>query len=130
MGLLILMGLPNATSVNQEMDAPYGAFKSATYSCGEIILTQRLQMRGLQNVAAHQAHQQDADADNDGVAGRVVPQPLVMNFDDLATIVDGNVDDAIELKPFTRSFTFLGSWPKVGFVPFTRACVKKLESAA
>jgi hypothetical protein len=30
LGLLILMGLPNATSVNQEMDALYGAFKSAT----------------------------------------------------------------------------------------------------
>ena len=30
MGLLILMGLPNATSVNQEMDALYGAFKSAS----------------------------------------------------------------------------------------------------
>ena len=128
-GLLILMGLPNATSVNQEMDALYGAFKSATYARGEIILTHRLRMRGLQNVAAHRA-QQDADAPDhheDGVAGRVFPPPLAMNFEDLATIVDGNVDDAIELKPFTRNFTrekILGSWAKVGFVPLTRACVK------
>ena len=29
-GLIILMGLPNATSVQQEMDALYGPFKSAT----------------------------------------------------------------------------------------------------
>ena len=34
LGLLILMGLPNATSVNQEMDALYGAFRSATYARG------------------------------------------------------------------------------------------------
>jgi hypothetical protein len=31
------------------------------------------------------------------------------------------------MKPFSRSFTkekILGSWSKVGFVPFTRNCVK------
>ncbi len=33
LGLVILMGLPNATSVQQEMDALYGPFKSAAYSC-------------------------------------------------------------------------------------------------
>ncbi|KAI2492854.1 hypothetical protein MHU86_21695 [Fragilaria crotonensis] len=41
MGLYILMGLPNATSVQQEMDALYGAFKSATYARGEVILIEK-----------------------------------------------------------------------------------------
>ena len=50
-GLFILMGLPNATSVNQEMDALYGAFKSAFYARGEVILTERLRMKGLRNSA-------------------------------------------------------------------------------
>ncbi|KAI2498179.1 hypothetical protein MHU86_16322 [Fragilaria crotonensis] len=31
-GLIIIMGLPNATSVQQEMDVLYGPFKSATYA--------------------------------------------------------------------------------------------------
>jgi hypothetical protein len=31
----------------------------------------------------------------------MIPAPIAMNFEDLATIVDG----AIELKPFTRNFT-------------------------
>jgi len=31
-GLIIIMGLPNATSVQQEMDALYGPFKLATYA--------------------------------------------------------------------------------------------------
>jgi hypothetical protein len=31
-GLIVILGLPNATSVQQEMDALYGPFKSATYS--------------------------------------------------------------------------------------------------
>ena len=39
-GLLMLVGLPNASSVNQEMDALYGAFKSAMYARGEVILTE------------------------------------------------------------------------------------------
>ncbi len=34
MGLFILMGLPNTTSVQQEMDVLYGAFKSAAYARG------------------------------------------------------------------------------------------------
>jgi hypothetical protein len=34
-GLITLLGLPNATSFQQEMDAMYGSFKSATYSCGK-----------------------------------------------------------------------------------------------
>ena len=45
------MGLPNATSVNQEMDALYGPFKTATYARGESILTEQLRLRGLQNSA-------------------------------------------------------------------------------
>jgi hypothetical protein len=32
LGLLLLMGPPDVTSVNQEMDALYGSFKSATYT--------------------------------------------------------------------------------------------------
>ena len=74
MGLLILMGLPNATSVNQEMDALYGPFKSATYARGEIILTQRLRTRGLQNAAAAVIQApQDFDNNEEDVAGCVIP---------------------------------------------------------
>jgi hypothetical protein len=41
-GLLIMSGLPNATSVQQEMDALYGAFKSATFDRGEFVLMQKM----------------------------------------------------------------------------------------
>jgi hypothetical protein len=41
-GLIIIMGLPNATSVQQEMDALYGPFKSATYSRGEKVVQEKL----------------------------------------------------------------------------------------
>jgi hypothetical protein len=42
MGLIILSGLPNSTSVQQEMDALYGPFKSATYASGESILMEKI----------------------------------------------------------------------------------------
>jgi len=46
-GLSIIMGLPNATSVQQEMDALYGAFKSSTYACREKVVQHKLRIRGL-----------------------------------------------------------------------------------
>jgi hypothetical protein len=53
-----------------------------------------------------------------------------MDFEDLATIVDGSKIDNICMKPFTRHFTtvkILNSWLKVVFCPFTRNCVKKKD---
>jgi hypothetical protein len=41
------MGLPNATSVQQEMDALYGPFKLATYACGEKVVQEKLREQGL-----------------------------------------------------------------------------------
>jgi len=46
-GLIIIMGLPNATSVQQEMDALYGPFKSSTYARGEKVVQAKLRDRGL-----------------------------------------------------------------------------------
>jgi hypothetical protein len=133
-GLLILMGLPNATSVNQEMDALYGAFKSATYARGEVILTERLRLKGLRNSARaiateegdddmEEGEQQDAAGGHDRS-----PRPalVAMGFEDLATVVNGEQGDEIGMKPFAKNFTkekILASWSKVGFVPLTRKCI-------
>ena len=46
-GLIIIMGLPNATSVQQEMDALYGPFKSSMYACGEKVVQQKLRAQDL-----------------------------------------------------------------------------------
>jgi hypothetical protein len=134
-GLLILMGLPNATSVNQEMDALYGVFKSATYARGEVILTDRLRLKGLQTTAraaAAAAEEDDDDNNNDEEEeGDGEPQSrgvtVSMGFEDLSTVVNGKQGDLLENRPFDRNFTkakISASWVKVGFVPFTRNCVK------
>ena len=131
MGLFILMGLPNATSVQQEMDALYGAFKSATYARGEIIL-----MEKMRDQADHQSRMLDEEADDDDEAtdeqvdganhtGRA-EGALSLGFNDLATVVNGRENEDVSLKPFEKCFTresILGSWRKVGFVPFTRMCL-------
>jgi hypothetical protein len=67
------MGLPNATSVQQEMDALYGPFKSATYRHGEKVVQKKLRIRGL------------ARKNGDKVPKAV----LNLDFNDLATIVNG-----------------------------------------
>ena len=114
------MGLPNATSVNQEMDALYGSFKSATYARGEVILTERMRLRGLERSAAA--------AGNGAHAAAPTLTPFAMGFEDLSTVVDGNSTDDVSMKPFTRTFTtekILQSWSaKVGFCPFTRNCIQ------
>ena len=109
MGLIILSGLPNSTSVQQEMDALYGPFKSATYDRGEYILMEKMKERGQRRGTA--------------MPGAAI---LSLGFDDLATIVDGKDDDELSMKPFTKTFTkekILKAWAKIGLVPFTRKCV-------
>ncbi len=52
---------------------------------------------------------------------------LNLNFSDLPTIVNGTAADAIADKPFNLHFNrekILWSWAKIGFVPFTRSCLK------
>ena len=74
MGLLIMSGLPNATSFQQEMDALYGAFKSATYDCGEMVLMEKMRKRG---VATRNG--------NVRVAAAAAASILTLGFEDLAT---------------------------------------------
>jgi hypothetical protein len=110
-GLIILMGLPNATSVQQEMDALYGPFNSATYARGEKVVQKKLRDRGL------------ARRNGNPFQSSV----LNLNFSDLATIVNGVPDDDLCDRPFDCHFTkerILWSWAKVGFVPFTRNCLR------
>jgi hypothetical protein len=112
-GLIIMMGLPNATSIQQEMDALYGAFKAATYARGEKVVQGKLRARGL---ARRNAEEQ-------------VRSSAVLNLDlsDLATIVNGTPDDDLRDRPFDSNFSkekILLAWNKVGFVPFNRNCLK------
>ncbi len=100
-GLIIIMGLPNAASVQQEMDALYGPFKTATYSCGEKVLKQKMKERSS--------------------------AVLNLDFSDLPTMVNGTAADAIADKPIDLHFNkekILWLWAKIGFVPFTRSCLK------
>ena len=114
-GLIIISGLPNATSVQQEMDALYGAFKSATYDRGEFVLMQKMKQRGVA-----------ARTGNARVAAAAAASILTLGFEDLATIVNGHADDNVSMRPFDKHFTkekILQAWHKIGFVPFTRRCL-------
>ena len=137
MGLYILMGLPNATSVQQEMDALYGAFKSSTYARGEVILMEKMrdQANRRNRMIEEEANHEDDEAtevhkETDGantVAGRAEGLSS-LGFNDLATVVNGKEGEDVSLRPFDKCFTkknILSSWRKVvGFVPFTRMCLK------
>jgi hypothetical protein len=115
MGLIILAGLPNATSVQQEMDALYGAFKSATYDRGEMVLMEKMRARGAA-----------ARNDNARIAAAAAGSILTLGFEDLPVIVNGHADDDVSTQPFNKCFTkekIVQAWQKIGFVPFTRNCL-------
>jgi hypothetical protein len=86
--------LIDSTSVNQEMDALYGAFKSATYARGEVILTEQMRLRGLKRSAAAMAAAAAAavnddddkvNATEDVNAGAPPLTSFTMGFEDLST---------------------------------------------
>jgi hypothetical protein len=121
-GLLILLGLPNATSVQQEMDVMYQGFKAATYAAwGETLLTRKLMLRGRE-IEEHRRINR-----NGATGAAVVSIPLSIGFEDLSIVVNGYDDDPIDMKPFDKFFNkerIVLSWKRVGFVPFTRNCLK------
>ena len=126
MGLLILMGLPNATSVQQEMDVMYQGFKAATYARGEALLTRKLMIRGRRQEENRRQHRLQVAANGIMVALPQLP-PLGIGFEDLAAVVNGEEGDELDMRPFDKFFTkerILSSWAKVGFVPFTRKCLE------
>ncbi|KAI2509104.1 hypothetical protein MHU86_5352 [Fragilaria crotonensis] len=99
-GLIIIMGLPNATSVQQEMDALYGPFKSATYSRGEKVVQEKLKQQGL--------------ARRNGERLRCAV--LNLDFSNLPTIINGREDDNECDRPFKAHFTkekILCSWQRL-----------------
>ena len=114
-GLIIMSGLPNATSVQQEMDALYGAFKSATNNCGEFVLMQKMKHIGI-----------TARTGNGRVAAAAAASIMTLGLEDLATIVNGHADDNVLMRLFDKHFTkekILQTWHKIGFVPFTQRCL-------
>ena len=109
-GLLLLFGLPNATSVNQEMDDLYGPFKTATYARAERLVSEKIKDRGAKRKQ-----------------GLTFPAVISLGFADLPTVVNGTEGNGIMDKPFSRFFTkekILHSWSNIGLVPFTRASLK------
>ena len=109
MGLIIMAGLPNATSVQQDMDVLYGAFKSATYGRDEVLLMEKMRRRGA---TARNANAREAAA----AAGSSI---LSLGFEDLAVIVNGRTDDDISQRQFDKCFTeekILQAWCKVAWL--------------
>ena len=122
-GLLILLGLPNAMSVQQDMDVMYQEFKAATYTRGETLLARRKLMLRGREIDEHRRINR-----NGATGAAVVSTPLSIGFEDLSIVVNGYDNDPMDMKPFDKFFTkerIVSSWERVGFVPFTRNwCLK------
>ena len=77
---------------------------------GEVFLAERLKLRGLQNTAAAiaaTANEDAADLSADDAPADADPlTSLAVDFEDLSTVVDGNITDNDDKgRPFSRSFS-------------------------
>jgi len=95
-GLLIMLGLPNATSVNQEMDALFQGFKTASDARGEILLTERMKKQGELRTVRREFNAEESEEDGNEATG--CTRFVTMGFEDLATVVNGTEDDTVGVK--------------------------------
>jgi hypothetical protein len=135
MGLLLLMGLPNATAIQQEMDVLFQGFKAATYARGLTLLTKKLMLRGrefqlnrnaegmVEEDETEQGEDRENDDDNDmltrrrtlmteerattrsSVAKATASKALMIGFEELSIVVDGTEGDPLDMRPFRKFFT-------------------------
>ena len=112
-GCLQLPGLPNSTSVSQEMDQLYTGFKGKTDDRAEEIFERKTFERAKVLEKRHTTPDIQ------------VPVAHLTN-DDIPEMINGRPGDPLEKRPFDLMFSqqnIVRSWLKVGFVPFTRAAL-------
>ena len=131
LGVYIVMGLPNATAAQAELDQMYAMFqprckKSAIRVVGRKMAL-RAQARAL-NVEASDSDSGDGDdeSDDDDKRCKKIKGASICNINltkrDLGNIVNGFPDDAIEDRPFDYCFSkdnIIKNWIAVGFMPMT-----------
>ena len=140
-GVLLVLGLPNSTSCTQEQDQLYQEFKGKTRAMTNEVYSDKLATRSdhiknikedLRGLGFREEYDQD---DNNIVtpAMKVVLNRLKdamktvsLTNDDLSLIVNGKPNDRLN-SPFFSTFTkekITNCFARVGYVPFTRACLK------
>ena len=152
-GVYIVLGLPNSTSVSQEMDQLYQTFKGKCRSKTLALFAEKLSKRStciqvaketLKNLGysqiesdtaseltQHEPQSQSQEKSEDITKALKeltdALKPPTLNNTDLAYIVNGREGEKLHLRPFDMTFTeerIMKCNAKVGFVPFTRACLK------
>ena len=152
-GLKIILSLPNATSVHAELDQFFGPFKgycrSRTLDHFSLKLKTKINdikqdmsnkktrsntkdiddinvMKENLNIIRDDPEKGDHHTDTDDHLSKI-KCVVGLNNNDLSVMINGNDTDTLENRPFDRCFTkskIKDAFYKVGFVPFTRECLK------
>ena len=132
LGVYILLGLPNGTEAQAELDQMYSEFKPRCKTSAVRVAGRKMKMR----LEARQRHALDVlidddenvsgdGSDSESIAKKSYGQSLCnvsLTNRDLGAIVNGYPDDPVELRPFDYCFTkekIIKSWIAVGFLPMT-----------
>ena len=147
-GLYIMLGLPNGTSANQEMDQGYADLKReckastlrvASRKLAACVAIRKKALEGASRAAdplteedllryVQDAEEESDDDDHDKEVCALSYAGGICNVSlgnlDLANIVNGWPDNPVDRRPFDKIFTpanVRSWWEKVGFLPMTRA---------
>jgi hypothetical protein len=114
-GLMMMLGIPNATEANAEPDQLFGAFKSGLEKVQNRILARK---RAANKAARQQVKDGDVSATKDIV-------PVVLKKEDVWELLDGRHDDPPEMQPFSFHLQdakkLEHAAARVGACPATRA---------
>ena len=148
LGFIILLSLPNATSVSAELDQFFGVYKGWCHTRTLNHFSEKLQIkieelnkqRQIRSVNSQVndllVTKDDLDltrreeGDNSGKLDTQLTKVkcvVGLDNDDLAVMINGKPNDPLEMRPFDRCFQkdrILSAWHKVGFIPFTRSCLQ------
>ena len=141
-----MLGLPNSTSVSQEMDQLYQTFKGRCRSKTLSLFSQKLTTRSRNIIrcqdilkalcyqgSMEQVEEDEGDHDASPATKKalkdlgIAMKPPTLGNNDLSYIVNGCEGDKLNDHPFDFTFIkerILNVNARVGYVPFTRACLK------
>ena len=131
LGVFILLGLPNATEAQAELDQMYSVFQPRCKASAVRVVGKKMADRLKARELYAEAINSDGGSDSDGESsedekhsqkkGSSICNVSLSNRD-LGNIVNGFPGDPIENRPFDYCFTqekIIKSWVAVGFMPMT-----------
>ena len=133
LGVFIVLGLPNATEAQAELDQMYSLFQPRCKRSAVRVVGKKMAARAKARELYAETYNSDSGTDSDSDASDTEKKQrarkkgssicnVTLSNRDLGNIVNGFPNDPVENRPFDYCFTqenIIKTWVRVGFMPMT-----------